>query len=247
MTKLTKCEDKKLGLLIDLDTCVGCHGCVVSCKEWNSSGSEKQLSDINSHQRDPVGTFLNRVHSYERENTNTNETETFYFPRSCLHCEDAPCVTVCPTGASYKREEDGIVLVNEDDCMGCGLCAWACPYGARELDLVSGVMKKCTLCVDRIYNEELTPEDRVPVCVKSCPTGARAFGDFNDPNSEVSKKVKERGGVDLMPEMQTKPVNKYLLPRIKSKNSQVSLSKGVEEETDATGLLGWVDRALSKL
>ena len=113
--------------------------------------------------------------------------------------------------------------------------------------MASGVMKKCTLCVDRIYSEDLPPEDRVPVCVKSCPTGARAFGDFNDPNSDVSKKVKERGGVDLMPEMQTKPVNKYLLPRIKSKNSVVSTVSSIEEETNASGLLGWVDRALSKL
>jgi Fe-S-cluster-containing dehydrogenase component len=76
-----------------------------------------------------------------------------HFPKSCLHCEDAPCVTVCPTGASYKRAEDGIVLVNEDLCIGCGLCAWACPYGAREMDPIDGVMKKCTLCVDRIYND----------------------------------------------------------------------------------------------
>ena len=61
-----------------------------------------------------------------------------HFPKSCLHCADAPCVTVCPTGASYKRVEDGIVLVNEDDCIGCGLCAWACPYGAREMDRRGG-------------------------------------------------------------------------------------------------------------
>ena len=107
-------------------------------------------------------------------------------------------------------------------------------------------MKKCTLCIDRSYSEELPPEDRVPVCVKSCPTGARAFGDFNDPSSDVSKKVKERGGVDLMPEMQTKPVNKYLLPRIKSKKSTVFSDSGIEGDTNATGLLGWVDRALSK-
>ena len=65
------------------------------------------------------------------------------------------CVTVCPTGASYKRAEDGIVLVNPDTCIGCKLCSWACPYGAREYDYAEGVMKKCTLCVDRIYNENL--------------------------------------------------------------------------------------------
>ena len=71
-----------------------------------------------------------------------------------MHCSDAPCVTVCPTGASYKREEDGIVLVNPDTCIGCKLCSWSCPYGAREYDEEAGIMKKCTLCVDKIYNAE---------------------------------------------------------------------------------------------
>ena len=116
----------------------------MSCKEWNSSGGEKQLSDINSHQKDPVGTFLNRVHSYERENSCTNETETFYFPRSCLHCEDAPCVTVCPTGASYKREEDGIVLVNEDDCMGL----WALCLG---VSLWRSRVRFSKRCNEKVY------------------------------------------------------------------------------------------------
>jgi len=68
------------------------------------------------------------------------------------HCDEPACVTVCPTGASYKRAEDGIVLVNESLCIGCKLCSWACPYGAREFDADEGVMKKCTLCIDRIYN-----------------------------------------------------------------------------------------------
>ncbi len=82
------------------------------------------------------------------------DTETIHFPKSCLHCEDPPCVPVCPTGASYKRKEDGIVLVDYDKCIGCKYCAWACPYGARELDEERQVMTKCTLCVDRIYDDD---------------------------------------------------------------------------------------------
>ena len=128
-----------------------------------------------------------------------------HFPRSCLHCETPACVTVCPTGASYKRASDGIVLVDEDKCIGCKLCSWACPYGAREFDTDVGVMKKCTLCIDRIYNDNLAEEDRVPACVAACPTGARHFGDLGDPHSPVSQLVAERGGVDLMPELGYRP------------------------------------------
>jgi sulfite dehydrogenase (quinone) subunit SoeB len=101
---------------------------------------------------------------------------------------------VCPTGASYKRAEDGIVLVDEELCIGCGLCAWACPYGARELDVVGGVMKKCTLCIDRIYNDNLPVEEREPACVAACPVHARHFGDLGDPDSAVSRLVAEREG-----------------------------------------------------
>jgi Fe-S-cluster-containing dehydrogenase component len=129
-----------------------------------------------------------------------------------MHCADADCVTVCPTGASYKRD-DGIVLVDQDKCMGCNLCAWACPYGARELDTASGTMKKCTLCVDRINDELLPPAERQPACVLACPTHARFFGDFDDPDSEVSRLTAERGGFGLMPELGYAPVNQYLPPR----------------------------------
>ena len=97
--------------------------------------------------------------------------------------------------------------------MGCNLCAWACPYGARELDEEQGVMKKCTLCVDRIYDEKLPEVERQPACVMTCPTHARFFGDFDDPDSQVSQLVRERGGYSMMPEAGYKPVNKYLPPR----------------------------------
>ena len=105
------------------------------------------------------------------------------------------------------------MLVDEDKCIGCKLCSWACPYGAREYSHVEGVMKKCTLCVDRIYNEQLAEEDRQPACVQACPTRARMFGDLGDPDSDVSKRVAERGGVALMPELGYAPVNRYLPPR----------------------------------
>ncbi|MEM7212622.1 MAG: 4Fe-4S dicluster domain-containing protein, partial [Pseudomonadota bacterium] len=173
------------------------------------------------------------------------------FPKSCLHCEAAPCVTVCPTGASYKRVEDGIVLVDEDKCIGCGLCAWACPYGAREMDPAEQVMKKCTLCVDRIYNENLPEVDREPACVRTCPASARHFGDLGDPDSAVSKLVAERGGMDLMPAMETQPVNKYLPPRPRSAGCESAAAALPDapgaEAGKADGLLGWLDRALSRM
>lgn len=126
-----------------------------------------------------------------------------------------------PHGASYKRKEDGIVLVDYDKCIGCKYCAWACPYGARELDEERQVMTKCTLCVDRIHDEQLPKEDRKPACVKACPTGARLFGDVKDPESEVSKAIRERGGYQLMPEWETNPANRYLPRRITSSTQEL--------------------------
>jgi sulfite dehydrogenase (quinone) subunit SoeB len=246
MTCLPAHTDKKLGLVIDLDTCVGCQACVTACKGWNDQGYGAALSDQDPYGADPSGTFLNRVHSYQVTPDDGGTAKIVNFPRSCLHCEDAPCVTVCPTGASYKRSEDGIVLVNEDACIGCGLCAWACPYGAREMDAEAQVMKKCTLCVDRIYNENLPEEDREPACVRTCPTGARHFGDFADPESNVSKLTRDRGGVPLMPQLGTKPVNRYLPPRPKDRPEEASLLAPLLD-IKAQGLAGWLDRMLGKL
>lgn len=245
---------KKLGLVIDLDVCVGCHACVVSCKEWNTGGYGSALSDQDPYGADVSGAWLNRVHTFEVAPEGgeivgeAGDARIVHFPKSCLHFEDAPCVTVCPTGASYKRAEDGIVLVDEDMCIGCGLCAWACPYGAREMDLAAGVMKKCTLCIDRIYNETFEEVDRTPSCVRTCPANARHFGDFSDPGSAVSLMVLARGGIDLMPEQGTRPVNKYLPPRARKPLSDSARQLPLAENTDgAKGFFGWLDSMLDRI
>ena len=284
MTDLPPPSTIKLGLVIDLDTCVGCHACAVACKEWNAGGIAGPLTDERPYGKDPTGVWFNRVHSYEVAATDFDQPAfdpgehmaigaqapatracggshdsvaavaqpamTLHFPRSCLHCEEPACVTVCPTGASYKRAEDGIVLVDEDKCIGCKLCSWACPYGAREYSAVEGVMKKCTLCVDRIYNESIPEESRQPACVQACPTKARHFGDLGDPDSKMSQLVAERGGVALMPELGYAPVNRYL-PQRPRRAGQASAEAPAlpAEKLDATQLnplLRWLDRALSR-
>ncbi len=233
---------KRLGLVIDLDTCVGCHACAVSCKEWNTGGYPAPLTDHDPYGADATGVWLNRVHSYEV--LATDDSRTVHFPRSCLHCEEPACVTVCPTGASYKRAEDGIVLVDEDLCIGCKLCSWACPYGAREYDRDVGVRKKCTLCIDRIYNQNLEEVDRVPACVAVCPVSARHFGDLADPDSDVSRLVAARGGYDLMAEQGYRPTNKYLPPRPRRATGDGPAE--LPSADPAGGLLGWLDRMLSR-
>ncbi len=243
MTCLPASTEKKLGLVIDLDTCVGCQACVTSCTEWNTGGHMAPLTDIDPYGGNADGVWFNRVHSYEHMTDAGGRT--VHFPRSCLHCEEPACVTVCPTGASYKRTSDGIVLVDEDKCIGCKLCSWACPYGARELDTDVGVMKKCTLCVDRIYNDNIAPEDRVPACVAACPTSARHFGDLGDPDSAISQLVADRGGVELMPELGYKPVNRYLPPRAHTERAASVSAPALEAVKAEGGFLGWVDRMLS--
>jgi Fe-S-cluster-containing dehydrogenase component len=210
------------------------------------------LPDFNAYGDGAWGVWFNRIHSFE--DGEGDGACTVHFPKSCLHCDEPACVTVCPTGASYKRAEDGIVLVNESLCIGCKLCSWACPYGAREFDADEGVMKKCTLCIDRIYNANLAPEERQPACVMVCPTKARFFGDLGDPNSPVSELVAARGGTDLMPELGYRPVNKYLPPRRGRPHSEAhapapltALIAEAQRESDAANpLLRWVDRLLSR-
>lgn len=151
---------------IDLDSCIGCHSCAVVCKQENGVG---------------LGTYYNKVLTVGPSGTYP-DLEMYYLPVACQHCDNPECVHVCPTGASYKRE-DGVVLVDHSKCIGCQYCVMACPYGVRTYDegRDKGVIEKCTMCAHLIDKGEK------PACVKHCPGQARLFGDLDDPESDVSK------------------------------------------------------------
>ena len=229
---------KRLGLLIDLDICVGCHACSVACKAWNQGGASGPLTDIDPYGRHARGPWLCRVLTFEAGEGAAGRT--VHFPKSCLHCDNAQCVTVCPTGASYKRPQDGIVLVDADKCIGCKLCAWACPYGAREYDEAAGVMRKCTLCLDRLTDAALPAAERQPMCVLSCPARARLFGDFADPSSEVSRLAAERGGFAPLPELGLAPTCLYLPPRRREVDAATRL------EPEPGGVFARLKRAMAQ-
>jgi len=199
----------RYGMVIDLKRCIGCHACVLACKAENATGP---------------GTFWSKV--ADEEEGQYPSVRRYFLPKLCMHCQDAPCIEVCPTGASYQRD-DGIVLVDPEKCVGCGYCIVACPYGARYLNEEQtgyfkegltpnevigykkhklGVVEKCTFCVDRLK------EGREPACVKICLTKARYFGDLDDPSSEVSKLVTFKHGSQLLKELGTNPSVYYLAP-----------------------------------
>ena len=180
-------EHKRWGMVIDLTKCIGCHSCVKACKETHNL---------------PDGVAWNHVYKVGEK-----DGRVYWLPTLCMHCENPPCLTACPTGATYKRE-DGIVLIDQSKCIGCGVCIWACPYGARQIDPISGFATKCILCYDRV------DKGLEPACVEACPVHARIFGDLNDPESEVSKVSKAAGEklFVLHPEMGTDPSVRYIKP-----------------------------------
>ena len=167
-------SEKKLGMLIDLSLCVGCNACAVACKQENGVPLTKFNTWVESWDVDDAGTI-------RRANV----------PKQCNHCADAPCVTVCPTGASY-RTEDGVVLVDAEKCIGCKYCMAACPFQARWVNDETGEVDKCTFCYHR------SSHGLLPACVSTCITRARYFGDLNDPQSDIAKKLAEIGGGDAL-------------------------------------------------
>jgi len=158
-------DKKRYGFVIDVSRCIDCRACLVACRVEN----EVPLPHTRIWVKDQglQGTFPDLARSF--------------VPYNCMHCEHPPCVEVCTSGATYKDPDNGLVLVDQDACIGCGLCVEACPYDARYLDPARGVVDKCTGCVQRVERGD------EPACVATCLGGARIFGDFNDPESGVSK------------------------------------------------------------
>lgn len=171
-------SDKRLTMLVDLSLCVGCNACAVACKKENAVPLSKFNTWVESFD-------VSRDGSIRRANV----------PKLCNHCDDAPCVSVCPTKATY-RNEDGVVLVDPDRCIGCKYCMAACPFGVRWQNDETGEVDKCTFCYHR------TEHGLLPACVSTCITGARMFGDAADPESPLAKKLEAcRGGDGLMEDL----------------------------------------------
>jgi molybdopterin-containing oxidoreductase family iron-sulfur binding subunit len=201
-------------MAIDIKKCIGCNACSVACKANNNL---------------PEGIWWNRVLTVGGEAPDTasgtypNDLQMSYLPVTCQHCDNAPCVKACPTGATYKRA-DGIVMQDYDKCIGCRMCMVACPYNARSfnwkkpeyaVDFAMGdadapvhqvnVVEKCTFCANRI--------DRggVPACMELCSARARYWGDIDDPNSEISLYLKGKNYIKLMEEKGTEPGIFYVI------------------------------------
>lgn len=202
----------RLALAIDLKRCIGCTTCSMACKMQNNV---------------PDGMLWNRVLTegvdiYDgAEGVYPNLSRT-YVPFACQHCDNPACQKVCPTNATYT-DDKGRVEIDYDKCIGCRMCMAACPYNARVFNWnepvrsagadygdpevpvrPKGVMEKCTLCKER------TDRGEEPMCVKCCPADARIFGDLDDPNSEISRRIRERDAVQLLEHFGTNPKVHYL-------------------------------------
>ncbi len=181
----------KLTFVIDLDRCIGCKGCQVACKMENdialgvSRNAVKQIG--------PTGTYPN--------------LQMYFLPVMCQHCENPACVAVCPTGACYQSAADGVVYIDQSQCIGCQSCKNACPYGVNILNRELRVMDKCNLCADARARGE------VPACARNCSGSALMVGDIDDPQSNVSRRLAEAGpeNVYQLRDFGNKPSVRYIL------------------------------------
>ncbi|MDQ7006871.1 MAG: 4Fe-4S dicluster domain-containing protein [Acidobacteriota bacterium] len=175
------------GMVIDARSCLDCKACVVACKAENGV---------------PPGASRDWVH-HTLEGV-FPELRAVIEPGQCNHCSEAPCVDVCPTGASHFAE-GGMVQITREECIGCQLCMEACPYGARYYDEQAEKVDKCSFCRHRVE------QGLEPACVVTCPTKVRVFGDLNDPSSAAARLLATRRTVVPKPEAQTRPNNHYIV------------------------------------
>lgn len=177
---------KRYGMVIDVRKCVGCMSCSVSCKMENGV---------------PFGVFRAWVNMAEKGSY--PDVRRYFLPRLCNHCENPPCVPVCPVKATYYNQ-DGRVVIDREKCIGCGYCLEACPYNARFANAVSKTADKCDFC------EHLTSAGEAPACVKNCLGQCRHFGDLNDASSKVAKLAADQPVQPLRPDLGTKPKVLYI-------------------------------------
>ncbi len=177
-------------IVTDLNRCIGCFACETACKQHNNI--DLGINWCKVHIMGPYGTFP--------------DIQQYWLPVMCQQCENAPCIEVCPTGASY-RNEDGVVLVDQATCIGCETCIPACPYGVRFLNANTQVVEKCTMCTD------LVEQGKQPACVAACCGEARFYGDLDDPESDAAKAIAAADPADVyrLPDDGNSPLACYIL------------------------------------
>lgn len=203
----------RYGMAIDLSRYIGCNTCAVACKVSNNLPKDVWWNVVHTEGRDFADTS---------KGTYGGEMQLSWLPVNCMHCENAVCEEVCPTGATVKRD-DGIVTVDEETCIGCKSCMEACPYDVRRLienepeyylelpigdpaakSHKGGTVEKCDFCAGRIDRGEK------PACMELCPGRARYWGDLDDPESEVSQFLSGRNATVLLEEEGTSPSVYYV-------------------------------------